>query len=71
MDLRPPVSPFMRMAQDSEQCLYSNIQNVVMPNGKTRDLRIEISGYGKPISVSSHYSLFAVSVYRFVIEHRG
>lgn len=48
--MRAPVSPFIRMASDSEQCLYSNVQNVVMPNGKTKELRIEVSSFGTPVA---------------------
>ncbi|XP_026286961.1 spindle assembly abnormal protein 6 homolog isoform X2 [Frankliniella occidentalis] len=35
------------MVLDNEHCLYTNIQNVVMPNGKTKDLRVEVFGFGK------------------------
>ncbi|XP_034240372.1 spindle assembly abnormal protein 6 homolog [Thrips palmi] len=38
------------MVLGSEQCLYTNVQNVVMPNGKTKELRVEVSGFGKPVS---------------------
>ncbi|KAK3920684.1 Spindle assembly abnormal protein 6-like protein [Frankliniella fusca] len=35
---------------DSDHCLYSNVQNVVMPSGKTKDLRVDVFGFGKPAS---------------------
>lgn len=38
------------MGLDGEQCLYSKVQNVVMPNGKTKDLRVDVSGFGRPAS---------------------
>ena len=59
------------MGVESEQCLYSNVQNVVMPNGITKDLRIDISGYGKPTSVGNLCHVLLFYFYDWILSDNG